>query len=908
MNKAVLFFRSSLILSLITGVGLLTFFLFQQMVSSAVAQPQPALATSGDIITDTVWTAAGSPYLITGTVTIMPGAALTIEAGVSVLSAGSGYPLLYVAEGAGLVVQGTAVSPVTFSSQANSGSGDWASLTVAGSAHFDHALFQNSHFNLDIQGETGGPVVIANTVFSQSVYGLNVGVSALHRLHMSDVAFEDVVNGRVLIDIIGSGDTLSDNTALTTHPGLEGYEWGPGTGLWIPAGITLTIEAGVSLLARESSGIVNFGHLQAIGTPQLPVTITAASGIPGDWCCIHAIDSDSSVYLENVTIEKAHFALAIGGAANVSIIQSRLSQSTLYPLFVGVPDLPNLHMENVHFDDNAVNRIMLLTSDTPLDNNATLTAQPGLEGYEWGSDPVLEIPAGITLTVEPGVALMGPENGIVWLNGGHLQAVGTLESPITFTAASGLSGDWDGISIFDDGSAYLEQTVVEKGLFNLGIGPTSGPVSLKQSQFSQSAFAPLIVDVAALHHLQMDEVHFQDNTVNRIMLDTDTASPLSDNATLTAQSGLEGYELWHGGLQPYDLIVPAGVTLTAESGVTLFIPEFNLVLVQGHLQAVGTPQSPVTFTAASGISGDWDGIFIIDDGSAYLEQTVVEKGRFNLGIGPTSGPVSLKQSQFSQSDFVPLIVDVAALHRLQMDEVHFQDNAVNRIMLDTDTASPLSDNATLTAQSGLEGYELWHGGLQPYDLIVPAGVTLTAESGVTLFVPEGDKVQVQGHLQASGTLTHPVTFTGVLTGTAGWGGLYLQGTAVLSHTHVTQSQASGILVDGGDLTAECSTFSHNQSAAIWVTSQGFPQLAVTASNFFSNEQAGLNNENSSQAEARYNWWGDASGPGGIGPGSGDAVWGEVLYEPWLTETAVCPLPDEEEESETVLFLPVVTRP
>lgn len=744
MNKANLSVRSSLVLSLITGVGVLTFLLFQQLVGSAVAQPQPATATSGDIITDTVWTAAGSPYLITSTVTIMPGAVLTIEAGVSVLGAGRGYPLLAVVEDAGLIVQGTAVSPVTFSSQANSGPGDWTSLFIGGSAMIDHAFFENSHFNLDMQGATGGPVVVANTVFSHSVYGLNVAVSALHRLQMSDVAFVDVVNNRILVDIIDFG-SLSDNATLTAQPGLEGYEWGPDAGLWIPAGITLTIQPGVSLLVGENSGLVNLGHLQAIGTPQLPVTITAASGIPGDWCCIHAIDSESSVYLENVTIEKAHFALSIGGAANVSIIQSRLSQSTLYPLFVGVSDLPNLHMEDVHFDDNAVNRIMLLTSDTPLDNNATLTAQPGLEGYEWGSDPVLEIPAGITLTVEPGVSLMGPGNGIVWLNGGHLQAVGTPQAPITFTAVSGLSGDWDGISIINGGSAYLEHSVVEKGLFNLGIGPTSGPVSLKQSQFSQSAFAPLIVDVAALH-------------------------------------------------------------------------------------------------------------------------------------------------------------------RLQIDKVHFQDNAVNRIMLDTDSASPLSDNAYLTAQSGLEGYELWHGGLQPYDLIVPAGVTLTAESGVTLFVPEGDQVQVQGHLQASGTLTHPVTFTGVMTDAADWGGLYLQGTAVLSHTHVTQSQASGILVDGGNLTAVCSSFSHNQTAAIWVTNQGFPQIAVIANNFFGNEQAGLHNENDGLIDARQNWWGDASGPGGIGPGSGDAVWGEVLYEPWLTETAVCPLPDEEKETGTVLFLPVITRP
>lgn len=34
--------------------------------------------------------------------------------------------------------------------------------------------------------------------------------------------------------------------------------------------------------------------------------------------------------------------------------------------------------------------------------------------------------------------------------------------------------------------------------------------------------------------------------------------------------------------------------------------------------------------------------------------------------------------------------------------------------------------------------------------------------------------------------------------------------------------------------------------------------------------------------AKYNWWGDASGPSGQGPGGGDGVQGNVEFEPWLT--------------------------
>jgi hypothetical protein len=38
-------------------------------------------------------------------------------------------------------------------------------------------------------------------------------------------------------------------------------------------------------------------------------------------------------------------------------------------------------------------------------------------------------------------------------------------------------------------------------------------------------------------------------------------------------------------------------------------------------------------------------------------------------------------------------------------------------------------------------------------------------------------------------------------------------------------------------------------------------------------------------DARVNWWGHPSGPGGEGPGLGEEVAGDVLYDPWL------PLPD-----------------
>jgi parallel beta-helix repeat protein len=44
-----------------------------------------------------------------------------------------------------------------------------------------------------------------------------------------------------------------------------------------------------------------------------------------------------------------------------------------------------------------------------------------------------------------------------------------------------------------------------------------------------------------------------------------------------------------------------------------------------------------------------------------------------------------------------------------------------------------------------------------------------------------------------------------------------------------------------------------------------------------------NNNDTVSVDARHNWWGHESGPGGMGPGQGVKVGDNVLFEPWLTE-------------------------
>lgn len=119
------------------------------------------MSVSGDVTTNTTWTLANSPYVVTGTMNVQSPAVLTIEPGVVVKFDTGGS--LYALAGATLTATGTASAPITFTSLKDdsvagdtNGDGtattpaanDWGTLGITGykDASGAHAAFGSLQF------------------------------------------------------------------------------------------------------------------------------------------------------------------------------------------------------------------------------------------------------------------------------------------------------------------------------------------------------------------------------------------------------------------------------------------------------------------------------------------------------------------------------------------------------------------------------------------------------------------------------------------------------------------------------------------------------------------------------------------------------------------------------------------
>ncbi|MFL5764920.1 MAG: T9SS type A sorting domain-containing protein [Bacteroidia bacterium] len=143
--------------------------------STAVLTINAQTSVSGGIYSNTTWTLAGSPYTATANVIVFPGVTLTVDPGVIVKFDPAVQLELRQAR---LIANGTAGSPISFTSNGSTTPGNWDAIFLNGGTMNDQFNYCNFEYaSKAINGSAGDSIVIQNCNFSYNLVGIEVGAA-----------------------------------------------------------------------------------------------------------------------------------------------------------------------------------------------------------------------------------------------------------------------------------------------------------------------------------------------------------------------------------------------------------------------------------------------------------------------------------------------------------------------------------------------------------------------------------------------------------------------------------------------------------------------------------------------------------------------------------------------------------
>ncbi|NOX89653.1 MAG: T9SS type A sorting domain-containing protein [Calditrichaeota bacterium] len=449
---------------------------------------------SGTIDTDSTWDVSGSPYIVTGTLTIKSGVTLTVESGVEVKFNSGVYFYVY-----GKL---NAKSAIFTSNQGSPQPGDWNYIQIGSSSYAGEANFENSTI------EYGG------TGYTNSNYGMIHVYNGTANFTDSDLsnsknyALWIYTNGNVQltntnifgcrwpIGYNGAGSLIfngTNNLSGNTHDGiiLQFYTqyrtmvldtisipYVFSYNFTIKSGYTMTIASGNIVKLNNGVNIYVEGALIAeagVGEKIIFTSYkddnaggdtnadgTATSPASKNWGAVRFQDSSDdaacvltraefryggagnigavSTYDASPTITECEFnnnyyGAMFKGVSNPVFSDNTIGSSDMVPIAMSFDANPVFTNNSFSFSDNAYDAIGLLGGTLGADADLPIRNVTGIPNITYLLLGDLTVPETLTLTIHKGVVIKGYSNYQKIKVQGKLLAVGAVDSMITFTSA-----------------------------------------------------------------------------------------------------------------------------------------------------------------------------------------------------------------------------------------------------------------------------------------------------------------------------------------------------------------------------------------------------------------------------------------------------------------------------------------
>ena len=372
---------------------------------------------SGPITTDTTWDLTGSPYMLSGDVTVLSGITLTITPGVEVQIFTATDEL--IVDGS-LIAEGTSDQGILFRGQSSGDLGGsvvlrpdviFPELQVLRLRHCDFRALGREHFGHEaaLFVEAGAQPTVERCEFSSNFKDVRGGEDSF--VHFAD----NSAVYRVIDRPLGTADLC----------------WPPGVyqpderNVVIEVGASLTLEPGVIVnLFDANLALVVDGHLTAVGNDNLPILLRGESSVSNGGALY--LKGTSTALVEKVRFEnlgRQHFLNAA--------------------LRVDSPAVP--HVRDCDFAGNYQDVLGVeCVFDNFADNEAVYIVSNGVpcrDHYLWPKgiyqlSEAVRVDAGTQLVMEAGVELRLFDPNFNFEVSGDLRMEGTAQEPIWIHGAS----------------------------------------------------------------------------------------------------------------------------------------------------------------------------------------------------------------------------------------------------------------------------------------------------------------------------------------------------------------------------------------------------------------------------------------------------------------------------------------